>query len=163
MTRMRRRSRAAAGVIVAMILALACAVTALAAVNDLNEAGRAAYARGDYEAAERLFSQAIAQAPDEPVLHYHRGVALMRLSRWLEAYAAFENTLRLRPAADVAAAAKSGMSSVAPLIKAPAPKTGRADDVSIPLRRVARVWMVSVRLNNSRTVDLWWIPEPAPV
>jgi clan AA aspartic protease (TIGR02281 family) len=154
MTRMRRRSRAAAGVIVAMILALACAVTALAAVNDLNEAGRAAYARGDYEAAERLFSQAIAQAPDEPVLHYHRGVALMRLSRWLEAYAAFENTLRLRPAADVAAAAKSGMSSVAPLIKAPAPKTGRADDVSIPLRRVARVWMVSVRLNNSRTVDL---------
>src|SRR5262245_43413991 len=122
----------------ALFFALACAVPALAAVTDLNEAGRAAYARGDYEAAERLFSQAIAQAPDEPLLHYHRGVALMRLSRWQEAYTAFERALRLRPAADVAAAAKAGMSSVAPLIKAPAAKTARGDDVSvsIPVRRV---------------------------
>jgi clan AA aspartic protease (TIGR02281 family) len=137
----------------ALLLTLAFAVTAGAAVTDLNEAGRAAYARGDYEAAERLFSQAIAQAPDEPLLHYHRGVALMRLSRWQEAYTAFESALRLRPAADVAAAAKAGMSSVAPLIKAPAVKTARADDASVPLRRVARVWMASVRLNNSRTVE----------
>src|SRR5262245_3045079 len=148
----------------ALFFTLAFAVTAGAAPANLNEAGRAAYARGDYEAAERLFSQAIAQAPDEPILHYHRGVALMRLSRWQEAYTAFENTLRLRPTADVAAAAKAGMNSVAPLIKAPAVKTpavktpaiktSRGDEVSIPLRRVARVWMASVRLNNSRTVDL---------
>jgi len=138
----------------ALLLTLAFAVTAGATVTDLNEAGRAAYARGDYDAAERLFSQAIAQAPDEPLLHYHRGVALMRLSRWQEAYTAFENALRLRPAADVAAAAKAGMSSVAPLIKkAPTASTARADDVSIPLRRVAGVWMASVRLNDSRTVE----------
>jgi clan AA aspartic protease (TIGR02281 family) len=139
--------------ILALLLTLAFAVTAGAAAADLNEAGRAAYARGDYAAAERLFSQAIAQVPDEPVLHYHRGVALMRLSRWQEAYTAFENALRLRPAPDVAAAAKAGMSSVAPLIKAPAAKTGRADDVSIPLRRLGGVWMASVRLNDSRTVE----------
>jgi clan AA aspartic protease (TIGR02281 family) len=154
MTRRWPQPRRGAREILALLLTLAFAVTAGAAVADLNEAGRAAYARGDYEAAERLFSQAIAQAPDEPLLHYHRGVALMRLSRWQEAYTAFESALRLRPAADVAAAAKAGMSSVAPLIKAPAVKTGRADDVSIPLRRVARVWMASVRLNNSRTVEL---------
>src|SRR5437870_11383437 len=101
MTRVPRRCRAVARVIVVMTLTLAFAVTADAAVADLNEAGRAAYARGDYEAAERLFSQAIAQAPDEPLLHYHRGVALMGLSRWQEAYTAFESALRLRPAADV--------------------------------------------------------------
>jgi len=153
MTRIRRGHRAGTRAIVALLLALACAATALAAVNDLNEAGRAAYARGDYEAAERLFSQAVAQAPDEPVLHYHRGVALMRLSRWQEAYAAFENALRLRPPAEVAAAAKAGMSSVAPLLKAPA-KTNRANDVSIPLRKFAGGWMASVQVNNSRTVDL---------
>ena len=153
MTRIRRGHRAGTRAIVALLLALACAATALAAVNDLNEAGRAAYARGDYEAAERLFSQAVAQAPDEPVLHYHRGVALMRLSRWQAAYAAFENALRLRPAADVAAAAKAGMSSVAPFLKAPA-KTNRANDVSIPLRKFAGGWMASVQVNNSRTVDL---------
>jgi clan AA aspartic protease (TIGR02281 family) len=140
--------------VLALLLSLAFAVTAVAAVADLNEAGRAAYARGDYAAAERLFSQAIAQAPDEPLLHYHRGVALMRLSRWQEAYTAFESALRLRPGADVAAAAKAGMSSVAPLIKkAPAANTARADDVSIPLRRVAGVWMASVQLNDSRTVE----------
>jgi len=143
--------------ILALLFTLAFAVTTDAAPADLNEAGRAAYARGDYETAERLFSQAIAQAPDEPLLHYHRGVALMRLSRWQEAYTAFESTLRLRPAADVAAAAKAGMSSVAPLIKAPAAKTARADEVSIPLRRVGGrvggVWMASVRLNDSRTVE----------
>src|SRR5262249_21588444 len=137
--------------ILALFLALGFAVTAGAAVADLNEAGRAAYARGDYEAAERLFSQAIVQAPDEPLLHYHRGVALMRLSRWQEAYTAFESALRLRPAADVAAAAKAGMSSVAPLIKkAPTPRTARTDDVSIPLRRLGGVWMASGRLNDSR-------------
>jgi len=138
----------------ALLLALVFAVTTGAAVSDLNEAGRAAYAHGDYEAAERLFTQAVAQAPDEPLLHYHRGVALMRLSRWQEAHAAFESALRLRPSADVATAAKAGIRSVAPLIRPPAVKTGRGDDVSIPLRRVAGGWMASVRLNNSRTVEL---------
>ena len=154
MTLVWRCLRRGARAMLVLPVAFTFAVTAGPAVADLNEAGRAAYARGDYEAAERLFSQAIAQAPEEPLLHYHRGVALMRLSRWQEAYAAFERALGLRPPADLAAAAKAGMNSVAPLIKAPAVKTGRVDDVSVPLRRVARVWMASVRLNNSRTVEL---------
>src|SRR5262249_43057610 len=74
MTRMRRRSRAGERAIVVMILALACAVTALAAVNDLNEAGRAAYARGDYEAAGRYFRPTLAQAPPGAILRNHPAV-----------------------------------------------------------------------------------------
>ena len=58
-----------------------------AAGSDLNEAGKAAYERGDYDAAERLFKQAVTREPRDPLLHYHRGVALMRLSRWREASA----------------------------------------------------------------------------
>jgi clan AA aspartic protease (TIGR02281 family) len=154
MTPERQGRRTPARGTLALFLALVFAVTTGAAASDLNEAGRAAYARGDYEAAERLFSQAAAQAPDEPLLHYHRGVALMRLSRWEEAYAAFESALRLQPPADVATAAKAGLRSIAPLIRAAAVRTSRADEVSIPLRRVAGGWMASVRLNNSRTVEL---------
>jgi len=154
MTPKSHRQRILAGPRLALLLSLVLALTTGAAVSDLNEAGRAAYARGDYAAAERLFTQAVAQTPDEPLLHYHRGVALMRLSRWQEAYAAFESALRLNPPADVATAAKTGIRSVAPLIRAPEVKTSRGDDVSIPLRRLAGGWMASVRLNNSRTVEL---------
>lgn len=136
-----------------LLLALVFAATAGAAVSDLNEAGKAAYARADYAAAERLFSLALAQAPDEPLLHYHRAVVLMRLSRWQDANAALERALQLNPPADVAVAAKDGIRSLAPLIRAPAVKDNRGDDVSIPLRRVGGGWMASVRLNDSRTVE----------
>lgn len=137
-----------------LLLAIVCTAATQAAVQDLNEAGKAAYARGDYAAAERLFSQALRQTPDEPLLHYHRGVVLMRLSRWPEAYAAFERSLRLNPTADVATKAREGMRSVAPLISAPSLRSNQSDEVSIPLRRVGGGWMASVRLNDSRTVEL---------
>src|SRR5712691_313044 len=135
-----------------LLLVLLLVATTGATVSDLNEAGKAAYARGDYAAAERLFTQALAQAPDEPLLHYHRGVALMRLSRWQDASAAFASALRLNPPAEVATAAKEGIRSVASL-RAPAVRTTRGDEVSIPLRRVGGGWMTSVRLNDSRTVE----------
>ncbi len=135
-----------------LLLVLLFVATTGATVSDLNEAGKAAYARGDYAAAERLFTQALAQAPDEPLLHYHRGVALMRLSRWQDASAAFASALRLNPPAEVATAAKEGIRSVASL-RAPAVRTTRGDDISIPLRRVGGGWMTSVRLNDSRTVE----------
>src|SRR5260370_7894802 len=86
-----------------------------ATVPDLNEAGKAAYAKGDFATAERLFSQALVQAPDEPLLHYHRGIALMRLSRWREASTAFETALRLNPPPDVPPAAPGGLHSPPPL------------------------------------------------
>jgi clan AA aspartic protease (TIGR02281 family) len=151
---MSHRPRALARAAVAVLLAMAFAITTQAAVPDLNEAGKAAYARGDYPAAERLFSQALRQAPNDPLLHYHRGVVLMRLSRWQDAYAAFERALQLNPPANVATEAREGMRVVAPLLSAPAPRSSRSDEVSIPLRRVGGGWMAAVRLNDSRTVEL---------
>src|SRR5260370_4799201 len=82
-----------------------------ATVPDLNEAGKAAYAKGDFATAERLFSQALVQAPDEPLLHYHRGIALMRLSRWRGSSTAFAGAVRPNPPPAVALAAREGLHS----------------------------------------------------
>jgi aspartyl protease family protein len=133
------------------LLFLVFATSAGAAVSDLNDAGKAAYARGDYAAAERLFSQAVAQAPGDPLLHYHHGVTLMRLSRWREASAAFEATLRLSPPADLAATAQQGIRSLAPLLREPAPRSARHEETLVTLHRARGNWIAEVRLNDSRT------------
>src|SRR6476620_3790855 len=99
------------------LLLLVCVTRAGAGASDLNAAGTAAYSRGDYVSADRLFDQAVAQAPRDPLLHYHRGVTLMRLSRWREASAAFETALRLNPPRDVAVVAREGLHSLAPLLR----------------------------------------------
>jgi aspartyl protease family protein len=124
-----------------------------ATVSDLNEAGKAAYAKGDFATAERLFSQALVQAPDEALLHYHRGIALMRLSRWREASTAFEAALRLNPPRDVALPAREGLRSLAPLLREPATRRATSDDTAVKLRRVGGTWFAQVRLNNSRTAQ----------
>ena len=72
-----------------------------------------------------LEDQALVQAPDEPLLHYHRGITLMRLSRWREASAAFQTVLRLNPPPEVAAAAREGLQSLGPLMRMPAARSVR--------------------------------------
>jgi len=136
-----------------LLIALILPALTGAGVADLNESGKAAYARGDYSAAERLFSQALKEAPEEPVLHYHRGVALMRLGRWREAAAAFETALRLSPSPDITAAAKEGIHALAPLLaeRGAAPATRTRDESVITLRRLGGNWVTDVRLNESRT------------
>jgi aspartyl protease family protein len=130
----------------------------------LNEAGKAAYARGQYAEAERLFRQAIAAAPDEPELHYHRGVALTHLHRWPEATAAYEKALALRPPAALAAAARQGLRAVEPMTRprapAPPPDTTAAPPprpkpprVELPpdtvrVERRGGNWFVDVTLND---------------
>src|SRR4029434_5588555 len=71
--------------IVALVALAALAGPAWADVSKLNEAGKAAYARGDFVAAERLFREAIRGAPEEPLLHYHLAGVLTRLGQWDEA------------------------------------------------------------------------------
>lgn len=122
-----------------------------AAGADLNEAGKAAYERGDYATAERLFRQATTQAPHDPLLHYHRGVALMRLSRWREAAAAFDTVLRLSPPADLAATTQQGIRSLAPLLREPTPRSERSEETRVTLHRAGGGWLADVRLNDSRT------------
>src|SRR5260370_1194350 len=133
-----------------------------ATVRELNEAGKAAYAKGDFATAERLFSQALVQAPDEPLLHYHRGIALMRLSRWREASTAFEAALRLNPPRDVALAAREGLHSLAPLLGDPAPRRAPSDDTAAPLRRVGGSGFARVRLNTPRTAQFLVDPGATP-
>ncbi|MGH7365123.1 MAG: TIGR02281 family clan AA aspartic protease [Candidatus Rokuibacteriota bacterium] len=134
-----------------LLLVFATSAGASASAHDLNDAGKAAYSRGDYAAAERLFDQAVAQAPKDPLLHYHRGVTLMRLSRWREASAALEAVLRLSPPAELARAAQQGIRSLAPLLREPAPRSARGEETLVTLHRAGGNWIAEVRLNDSRT------------
>jgi len=125
-------------------------VSAAPGVTELNEAGKSAYALGDFQGAERLFDRALTEAPDEPLLHYHRGITLMRLSRWQEASVAFQTALRLNPPADVAAAARGGLRSLDALLRRPASGTRQPDETVVTLQRLGGNWFAQVRV-NSRT------------
>ncbi len=135
--------------------------------SDLNEAGKAAYARGDYATAERLFRQATEMSPDESEVHYHHGVALTHLHRWTEAAAAYNKALALRPSAAVAAAARQGLKSIEPMLRPrsstslsdpgpvtpPRPKAARVElpPDSVRIRRRGGNWLVDVVVNDMRS------------
>lgn len=136
----------AAGGLLTILVLLA---TVGATVSDLNRAGKTAYALGDYAAAERLFSQASAQAPKDPLLHYHRAVSLTRLHRWLEAVEAYETVLRLDPPPELAAAAREGLHAVTPLTR---PTRSRPDPGNsvISLGRSLGGWVTDVVVNGTQ-------------
>jgi len=121
--------------------------------GDLNEAGKSAYQRGNYADAERLFSEALARTPNDPLLHYHRGAALTRLGRIREATAAYETALRLDPPPAVAAAARDGLRAIGAL-GAPARPRRPADETIIALTRVPGGWLTEVVINGAWTGPL---------
>ena len=118
-----------------LVLPVLLATLLGAGPGDLNEAGKAAYQRGDYAEAERLFSQALVRTPNDPLLHYHRGAALTRLGRLREASTAYETALRLDPPPAVAAAARDGLRAIGALGAPPRPQRP-ADETVIALTRV---------------------------
>ena len=151
------------------LFALAAVLLASVAAGwpQLNEAGKAAYARGDYAAAERLFREAAVAAPEEAEVHYHHGVALTHLHRWVEAAAAYNRALALQPSPAVATAARQGLQTVAPLTRPrasastsepvpaapPRPKPARTElpADSVRIRRHGGNWVVDVALNDMRS------------
>jgi aspartyl protease family protein len=145
LTRLRPLRRNVFGFLVCLALLASLGAT----VVDLNEAGKAAYARSDYAAAERLFDQAIVQAPKEPLLHYHRAVALTRLGRWRDASEAYETVLRLNPPQALRTAARDGLRALDPLTRARSQPAHTAG-VRIPLRRTSGVWLTEVVLNETK-------------
>jgi len=131
---------------------------------ELNEAGKAAYAKGDFVEAERLFREAIAVASHEPMPHYHRGVALTRLHRFSEAAEAYREALQLDPPASLASRIRAALSAVEPVSPRPlrddglAPpardrsRTRRAEapSDSVRLQRKAGNWFVDAIINDTQ-------------
>ena len=157
--RLPRRLRAF-GLVVA--LSTAPMATAAGGVTALNDAGKAAYARGDLATAERLFREALQSAPDEPTLHYHLGVVLTKQHRWKDAKDAYERCLRLGPSVPLRAAAMEALRTVTPLAEKryrvpepePAPsvraRAWRTIDPpdSVRLRRWYGNWIVEATVND---------------
>jgi len=135
-----------------VVLILACLVrpASAAVVESLNEAGKAAYARGDYANAERLFASAIEQQPREPLLHYHRAIALTQLGRWREAFRAHETVLGLNPPVDLASASRKALRDLAPLIRIR--RAAPPEASSVALERRGGVWFTEVTVNETHAV-----------
>jgi clan AA aspartic protease (TIGR02281 family) len=147
---------------VAVALSTASVATAIGGVTELNDAGKAAYMRGDLATAERLFREALQAAPDDPTLHYHLGVVLTKQSRWKEAKEAYERCVRLGPSSGLRAAAMEGLRTVTPLAErryrepepeAPPsvrPRARRPADPpdTVRLRRWYGNWIVEATVND---------------
>jgi clan AA aspartic protease (TIGR02281 family) len=116
--------------------------------GEANEAGKAAYQRGDFVAAERFFSAAATAMPGEALFHYHRGAALVRLGRFAEARGSYGRALALKPSGPLAASIQAALRDFGP---APTRASAGSGDVeAIPLAAMNGVWVAEVTLNHSR-------------
>ena len=132
-----------------LVLLFVALATSGASLAELDQAGRAAYERGDYAAAERAFGEAIARSPADAVLRYHRGAALMQLGRWDDAVAEYERVLKLRPTPDVASASRGALETLRPLVRRSPSTRTEGGEAPIRLERHGGVWVVKVVVNNS--------------
>ena len=131
-----------------LLLAIVVVPAAGAAQTPLeaNEAGKAAYQRGDFATAERWFAAAAAAVPNEPLYHYHRGAALVRLGRYPEARAAYGQARALKPPAPLATWIEQALRDLGrSSMRAP-----DAGEYQVPIESFNGVWLTEVVLNGGR-------------
>lgn len=138
------------GATTALLVALAAIPKAAVPMTagEFNEAGKSAYSRGDFAAAERLFDRAIADDPYQPLFHYHRGVVLVRLGRLREARDSYENALRLNAPPALAATVRDALRAIGRAAP-PASAQASGDPELIKLEARRGVWFVEVTLNQT--------------
>lgn len=112
----------------------------------LNEAGKAAYGRGEYATAADLFTQAIAGDPGQPLFHYHRAVALTQLRRWREASEAYLTAQQLKPPPSLAALVRDGLRALAPMVRSV--RSGDRESISVALRPFRGIWLAETVIND---------------
>ena len=135
---------------VGLLLSFLLVASTAATVAQLDDEGRAAYARGDYAAAERAFRQAIARAPADALLRYHRANALTQLGRWEDAVAEYEQVLRLRPRDDVAAASRTALNTLRSASRqGSATRRNDEDEGTIRLERWGGGWVAEAVVNDA--------------
>jgi clan AA aspartic protease (TIGR02281 family) len=135
----------------AVMVVLLLAVPQLCAAltpGELNEAGKSAYQRRDFATAARLFGEAVAGAPSEPLFHYHRGAALVRLGQLTEARASYERALALKPPAPLAATIGTALREFGS--RPPVARSAEPDPEMIRLEAANGVWLAEVTLNGTR-------------
>ena len=138
--------RSLGAVMVLLLLAVPHLCAALTP-SELNEAGKSAYQRGDFTTAARLFGEAVAGAPSEPLFHYHRGVALVRLGQFAEGRASYERALALKPPAPLAATISTALRELGPRPRA---RIADSDPDAIRLEMANGIWFAEVTLNGTR-------------
>jgi aspartyl protease family protein len=140
-------NRRSLGVMMVLLLLAVPQLSAALTPGELNEAGKSAYQRGDFATAARLFGEAVAGAPSEPLFHYHRGAALVRLGQFAEARASYERALALKPPAQLAATIGAARRELGPR---PAGTRAEPDPEAIRLETAGGVWFAEVTLNGTR-------------
>jgi clan AA aspartic protease (TIGR02281 family) len=118
----------------------------------LNEAGKAAYGRGDYAGAADLFARAIAQDPKQPLFFYHRAVALTRLQRWPDARQAYLSAQRLAPPPALAELIRDGLRALPASVRSA--HAAERDIISVALRPFRGVWLTEAVINGQRRARL---------
>lgn len=89
--------RAACVVVCLLALNVATAIAAQSSAGELNQAGWKALDRGDAASAAKLFADALAQRPDEPVLLFGASVAAQLQDRSAEAKPKLQRALQVNP------------------------------------------------------------------